>query len=268
MGWLRRSAAALFISAAALVGYNTTGTTQETTPTVVEEITYRKPQPVPATSDDTKYRLANAAAYVLATTLSAVGLGYVAKQDRRKIHRHDQDHQVLHQEMLLIGPLYYRYRDFSDEGKAIVDAQLEEARKKEEAARIKAEQVRETAKKMTAHTNILGGEEEVRRLKEKTKITRVYDKDRTGLQFNAPEYKTVVSPLVDSSVRHDFVANAQTKEYTLRRFDISSNELDRIAEPYAMGLLKIEQAKEEVKKAKTRAEQIAEEMRAAVVKLV
>lgn len=265
MGWFRRVGVALALTVSTLAGYavGSNVTDSQTAKTVSEDKSYRMKGE--AKTNPTYYGFLGGLA---GAAVGNVGLFYVVRKTRRNGDRPETRDGEDRHEMLLIGPLYYRYRDFSDEGKAIVDAQLEEARKKEEAARIKAEQMRETAKKMTAHTNILGGEEEVRRLKEKTKITRVYDKDRTGLQFNAPEYKTVVSHLVDSSVRHDFVANAQTKEYTLRRFDISSNELDRIAEPYAIGLLKIEQAKEEVKKAKTRAEQIAEEMRAAVVKLV
>ncbi len=282
MGWLKRSAAALFISAAALVGYNTTGTTQETTPTVVEERTYSKQRLTPDIVNDTRYKLANATAYAL-ITLGAVGLGYAGKQSRRNGYRpaelDDADRGV---DIPLIRPL--KYDTLSAEDKTKVDAQLEEARKIEQAAGIRAEQARETARKLKEAEDILGGKEAVESLKNNTRITRQFS-ERTS-KYDAPEYRVVVSSVTDDSVRQDYVAHGKsiesmlgryvitdarkgTGQFVPGRFDISAEQLRQIIEPYANEIdshdAKIKELKQ--KEAENRAELIRRQIRAASVKL-
>ncbi|MBI2233212.1 MAG: hypothetical protein HYU56_04790 [Candidatus Aenigmarchaeota archaeon] len=286
MGWLKRSVAALFVSAAALVGYNTTGNTQATAPAVVEERIYSKQQPTPDIANDARYKLANAATYALATTLitsAAGGVGYAVGQRRRNGYRPEELDDADRDDMPLVGSL--TYDRLPTEEKTKVDAQLKEAR-------IKAEQARETARKLKEAEDILGGKKAVKSLKNNTRITRQFS-ERTN-KYDAPEYGVVVSQLVDNCVRHDFVGHGKSKasivggydnetgQFIQGRFDITADQLYKIIEPFQKlpaidfntetGLKVLEDKKEQAIASRAQARaiyeaRVLEEMRRAVVKL-
>ncbi len=293
MGWVKRLGVATGLFAAATlnsaVAYNNiSGTPIQETRTIGTEEPYRKELRLAFTLgerpyasklsqgsiandtkvNDTKYKVANAVATGIATILAA-GFGFVgykAARSRREVKRPAELDDADRHDMPLIRPI--NYDSLSTEERAELDRKLseQEVKLKEKEARIRAKQLEETNRKMFEYEQLLGGNREIEQLKVKTLLA--YNKNR--IKSRAPYYENVVSEIVDGSVRHDFVGAAKTKQSVLGRFDINADQLERIAKPYALELLKIEQAKEEVEKAvvKTRAEQIAEEMRRAVVKLV
>ncbi|MBS3052909.1 MAG: hypothetical protein J4469_00240 [Candidatus Aenigmarchaeota archaeon] len=286
MGWLKRSVAVLFVSAAALVGYNATGNTQATTPAAVEERIYSKQQLISDIVNDTSYKLVNAATYALATTLitgAAGGVGYAIRRGRRKGDRPAELDDADRRGMPIVGPI--KYDTLSAEEKAKVDTQLA-------LYDMKAKQAEETARRLKKAEDILGGKESVESLKKNTRITRQFD-ERTK-KYDAPEYGVVVSQLVDDCVRHDFVGHGKSKasivggydnetgQFIQGRFDITADQLYKMIEPFQKlpaidfntetGLKVLEDKKEQAIASRDQARakheaRVLEEMRRAVVKL-